>query len=417
MPKNTSPTQPDQPKRKRGRPRKIKTDEPTLEPTVKKPRRTKAQIALDNMLALQLAYQRQYVAAGNATAISNNQPSCSNQLGIGYSNIMDALQSQNQDFQSFKKDLSSQLQAVNETLKNKTNHPIIILNQTKAFTEDEKPLGNNKTHTIINHSQETLSKPIKILKKFKPAISKHKLQKEKEDNAEAESKPEPEDIKSSITKVLETGTDIKTEAVVKTENEEDKMQIKTEDFNDDYCEIDDQEPLSSGEQSTSKFHLINAWLAGYQENRCIKYSNTLRKMLKYESLICTFKCMSKSCSYATTSKKNFIKHLNFHEQSGESTEFLYLCPYCLFEGCTKSDIIDHYRDHDYDKFQCGYCFYRSATDEASWEHCKKHHRKNLNMKQKVYECPLEKAPDNNSTRSVLESAREKYVKKLQCPRM
>lgn len=142
-------------------------------------------------------------------------------------------------------------------------------------------------------------------------------------------------------------------------------------------------------QKNSKFYQINAWLARRQSSRCVKQTSVLTKMLVKSSLIATFKCMSRSCSYTTTDGENFKAHLDYHGSIQLFDEFLYFCPYCFFKGISTSDLIDHYQTfHINDKYQCGYCFYRAADSQSCWEHVRKFHAQEPSL---IFDTPLKKA--------------------------
>lgn len=161
-----------------------------------------------------------------------------------------------------------------------------------------------------------------------------------------------------------------------------------------------------------KPHLVNAWLARKQSDWCGKQINSLNLMLDRKGLISTYKCMVATCSFTTISTKIFLKHLKLHESAGGSEqEFIYHCPYCLFKGDSTSELLEHYELHIFDKFQCGYCFYRSVDKNTCWEHVTKFHSKSP---AKVYECPLENIPVNGMKRMNLDYRRRQNLKPLKC---
>lgn len=165
----------------------------------------------------------------------------------------------------------------------------------------------------------------------------------------------------------------------------------------------------------AKFYSMNAWLARKQPRWCVKTKPALNKMLFKEGLISTYKCMSRNCSYTTTSPKNFSKHLDKHETVSD-VDSLYYCPYCFFRGDSASSVIDHYAVHQHDKYQCGYCFYRSANSQTCWEHVKSLHSSNPVI---VYDChPLLPAPENSEQADInrLHHKRATFVKPLRCSR-
>lgn len=163
----------------------------------------------------------------------------------------------------------------------------------------------------------------------------------------------------------------------------------------------------------SRFHLINAWLARKQSSWCVKNSDCLKKMINKESLVSTFKCMAKACSYTTISRKNFKTHIQCHESTSNQLQYLYFCPYCFFKGSGVENLLHHYTTyHNHDCFQCGSCFYRSADAHSCWEHCTAMHHPHLPPI--IYECPLEPAPNNEKTKLRLKNKRRQFVLPLQC---
>lgn len=163
----------------------------------------------------------------------------------------------------------------------------------------------------------------------------------------------------------------------------------------------------------SSFLSINSWMAQTQLSWYCKATSALKLMLEKRNLIATFKCMSKYCSYTTTSPRNFATHLGHHEAAADVMDFLYYCPYCFFKCDAISDLLNHYEKHMNDKFQCGYCFYRSVDEQSCWEHVKQHHPNDPPL---VYECPLEEISLDDKAYSRLNSLRKKFVSPLQCSR-
>lgn len=162
----------------------------------------------------------------------------------------------------------------------------------------------------------------------------------------------------------------------------------------------------------AKFQLINAWLARKHSNWCIKNSSVFKNMRTKKGLISTYKCMAKTCSYTTTSPKNFGKHIRCHEDTSNDIAFLYYCPYCFFTGSSGEKLLDHYIEcHNHDRFQCGYCFYRSADSHSCWEHCITFH---ADLPRIVYECPLELVPNTETTKLRLKENRQRFVLPLHC---
>lgn len=163
--------------------------------------------------------------------------------------------------------------------------------------------------------------------------------------------------------------------------------------------------------SVSKYVYVNAWLAKQQPTWCSKCTDTLQKMLKRDALIATYKCMVKTCSFTTSSPKNFEKHICLHEMSLLPKEFLYHCPYCFFVDCSAASLMGHYQTHLQDKFSCSVCFYRSAEESSVFEHLKFHHS---NCQPVIYECPLDVATLDEMTLMKLKHRRKEFVAGIKC---
>lgn len=266
-----------------------------------------------------------------------------------------------------------------------------------------------KTSTAIENETP------KVLKKFRPPMPKY-LQRELEaskgsstvTSAEAEIDPliktEPADVVQPLLKVepghKEAYLDV---ALLPAEGPTvDKWLYREPES------IKDQPP-------TAKFDLINKWMARKKPNHCTKLHHSLTKMLTKESLISTYKCMVKCCSYSSISTKNFEKHLLCHEEN-QSKEFLNYCPYCFFIGESTPSLLQHYQEiHKHDKYQCGYCFFRCTDDQSCWEHVSKHHvKQSQSIQNIIYECPLETAPENEMLKLRLFQKRAQNVMPLLC---
>lgn len=388
------------PKRKRGRPRKIKLSTEAKEETKKVEKRGKKRKIETLSVNQNISKECDDFEKTNLAKVvtDSNMPSCSkDQTAEASKNVIselvDELKMCKEDILNIKKNLD-EVKSSKETVKSTTVPQIIIVStvdsslakKIRQCCYDKSGKGKNLLETEVKSLsvsvQKDKSSPIqidsepKVLKKFRPPISKFRLALE---NSKQTGAANPIKIKSEI------DPHVKTPAI----------------------------PLPL-KHLNSKFHLINPWLARQKPNHCSKDSQTLLKMLTRENLICTFKCMAKCCSYATISRKNFSKHLECHQKAESFTEFLYFCPYCLFEGESILDILEHYRDHAYEKFQCGKCFYRSVSHESCWEHFKSFHLKDSESETKIYECPLESGPINKGTLSLLKSLREENVKQIVC---
>lgn len=163
--------------------------------------------------------------------------------------------------------------------------------------------------------------------------------------------------------------------------------------------------------AVSKYVYVNAWLAKQQATWCSKYTEVLLKMLKKDSLIATYKCMVKTCSFTTISPENFEKHICFHEKSLLLKEFLYYCPYCFIVEHSAASLMAHYQTHLKDKYSCSVCFYRSAEESSCFEHMKFHHS---NCSPVIFECPLDGATRDEMTLMMLKYHRREFVTGIKC---
>lgn len=254
----------------------------------------------------------------------------------------------------------------------------------------------------------TIPEQPKILKKFRPPMSKYKLRELEALAAAEESIKIADDVATtgaaSLRKKLPSTLDL-------------DSYTSSDSFFSCSSEIQPTTPLSHfgvepPNNDIAKFCQLNAWLASKQSRWCVKTKLSLNKMLYKESLIATFKCMARNCSFTTISIKNFKKHLAHHEAESD-VDSIYYCPYCFFKGDSSESLVKHYEIHQHDKYQCGYCFYRSAIDQSCWEHVKSHHSQYPLI---VYDCPLEPCLDASSKAASdrLHRKRECFVRPLIC---
>lgn len=179
-------------------------------------------------------------------------------------------------------------------------------------------------------------------------------------------------------------------------------------INDEQVKV--REEKTDTEVEKPKHHTINAWISSKNPKWIVKNSTALKEMMTKEGLISTYKCMEVSCSYTTIAKKNFKKHLSLHECQTKPNKNLYCCPYCFFKGQCCDHLIDHYSSyHQHDKFQCAFCFYRTADSDTCWQHGLSRHSNSL-----IYECPLEGAPFDEKAEARLQKKQKIFVKPLQC---
>jgi hypothetical protein len=165
----------------------------------------------------------------------------------------------------------------------------------------------------MKRSLQELEKPT-VIRKFRPPVSKYRLQHEESLSKKVQTVPVFEPNGSS-------------------ENEPEPIIRKK------------RKPVEPVE-----FRSINSWLAGKDPTRSSKTIESLNHMLSMTSLVSTFKRMAEQCRFTTTSVRNLNKHLNCHEESSKLQKFVYDCPYCEFRGGSSNELIEHYHDHRFDKF-------------------------------------------------------------------
>lgn len=144
-----------------------------------------------------------------------------------------------------------------------------------------------------------------------------------------------------------------------------------------------------------------------------KSEDSASKMLSKEALCSMYKCMASTCSFFTTDKKLFRKHLTLHEQFTSSDKGNFLsCSYCNFVATTSKVLEEHLdKIHVYDRFQCNFCFYRSCANFNVLNHQLFHHEEEENI---IYECPMLKQRDQHAELEEIKKIREENVPPIVC---
>lgn len=107
--------------------------------------------------------------------------------------------------------------------------------------------------------------------------------------------------------------------------------------------------------------ILRPWL-GLRTN---KGAHATAAMCLPEALIATYKCLAHNCRFYTNDLNVFHMHLTFHEKfTNNDRDNFMSCAYCRFVCKTKAmDLINHIKnEHQFDRYQCKYCFYRSCVD-------------------------------------------------------
>lgn len=129
--------------------------------------------------------------------------------------------------------------------------------------------------------------------------------------------------------------------------------------------------------------ILRPWIKG-GTNR--KRNFVSRKMLgDYNCLAALYKCMGSSCSFFTSSKVLFHKHLDYHQNDPNSDQNFKFCAYCKFSTDTSSELVAHIElTHGYDRFQCAYCFYRAYSDFYVFHH--HHNAHHIPLEKTIIQC-------------------------------
>lgn len=132
-------------------------------------------------------------------------------------------------------------------------------------------------------------------------------------------------------------------------------------------------------------------------------------MLEQICLYADFKCMEPECSFFTQSANIFKKHLILH--TGLSNNAYMACAYCQQVFDDIDDLISHtMRVHNFNKYQCPYCFYRSCVDSNVVFHMKKYHPM---FRKVILETNLSDRDEEGEYEFLLES-RKKCVPPIVC---
>ena len=147
-----------------------------------------------------------------------------------------------------------------------------------------------------------------------------------------------------------------------------------------------------------------------------KYEISCKKMLEKNSLFATYKCMGFTCSYFTSSEHLFYGHLKLHQQNHlcDYPDTYLFCSYCSHTFDKIKDLMSHIKEqHQHDKYQCSYCFYRSCEVQSCSVHMDVYHSKQPTKT--VLECEIENEPiDIDALFEKLIENRLKYVAPLRC---
>lgn len=139
-------------------------------------------------------------------------------------------------------------------------------------------------------------------------------------------------------------------------------------------------PLSDYEREQLYHEALRPWLS----KRTLKNFEQANKMKSLNGLSARFKCMASTCSFYTSNQQVFKQHLAYHEKfTPKDFENFRQCSYCTYEADFVEDLTDHIIDeHAFDRFHCGYCFYRSCHDFNVATHLDQFHK----MKDKKIIC-------------------------------
>lgn len=137
------------------------------------------------------------------------------------------------------------------------------------------------------------------------------------------------------------------------------------------------ENVESPQRRTTEDELLyHEALRPWLKKRTLKNFEQANKMKTINCLAARFKCMASTCSYFTTGQSIFKQHLSYHEKfTPKDSENFLQCSYCDFEAEFVEDLNDHIVDeHAFDRFHCGYCFYRSCHDFNVVAHQDQYHK-------------------------------------------
>lgn len=158
---------------------------------------------------------------------------------------------------------------------------------------------------------------------------------------------------------------------------------------------------------------IRPWLHGLSQN---KLHSAATQMLSSYALTATFKCMASTCSFFTSDFQLFLKHLTYHEQwTPDDRKNFLACANCE-HVCDPQDKPDELvfhivKSHQFDKYQCSYCFYRSCADFNVLNHLNSFHKMKPKM---VLECELKEQRDYRLELQQVKLKRGDYVPPIIC---
>lgn len=157
--------------------------------------------------------------------------------------------------------------------------------------------------------------------------------------------------------------------------------------------------------------ILRPWLGKGAVNK--KSPDLSKAMQTLCSLCSTYKCMSSTCSFFTTSAILFYRHLSIHLEFTDTDKENFLkCAYCEFSGMSIGHLMSHIDyEHVFDRYQCKYCFYRSCTDFNVLTHMNMFHQ---DEKRVIIECPEIKSRDLPSELMRVKSEREDNVPPIIC---
>lgn len=111
---------------------------------------------------------------------------------------------------------------------------------------------------------------------------------------------------------------------------------------------------------------LRPWLTSYYS----KENAAAAMMLTQNTLAALFKCMFKRCTFYSSSKEIFEKHLKLHQPNLD----VMICSYCSFYSASIDSFLGHIeREHKNDIFQCCFCFYRSLNPQNLYTHISHYH--------------------------------------------
>lgn len=125
------------------------------------------------------------------------------------------------------------------------------------------------------------------------------------------------------------------------------------------------------------FVSLRPWISIKEVKGRNKSKNACDEMLADRNcLAALFKCMGSDCTFYTSDKPLFVRHLELHhEYQNQDNENYMSCAYCIFTSNSIQNLTNHITEvHGFDRFACCYCFYRAYSDfHIFHQHLIKHH--------------------------------------------